>query len=192
VADFFLIVVAALIVAGLVFGVVAFSTGRDAGLTDAAPPGAPSDLPADRPLDADDLAAARFDTALRGYRMDQVDALLARAAHDVRELREYADGLERELGIERPEPDGSERPHLDAPWPVAGGPEERLPERDLDAPWQSADGADRQGRGAGERGVDAPWRPDPDERHEPSRLDAPWQTPDGVDAPWQAPGGGRA
>ena len=32
------------------------------------------DLPAD--LDADDIAALHFDTALRGYRMDQVDAVL--------------------------------------------------------------------------------------------------------------------
>jgi len=35
-------------------------------------------VPADRPLRADDLAAVRFTTALRGYRMAEVDALLAR------------------------------------------------------------------------------------------------------------------
>ena len=35
-------------------------------------------VPADRPLRADDLAAVRFTTALRGYRMSAVDALLAR------------------------------------------------------------------------------------------------------------------
>ncbi len=35
-------------------------------------------VPADRPLDAKDLDKVRFTTALRGYRMDEVDALLAR------------------------------------------------------------------------------------------------------------------
>ena len=35
-------------------------------------------VPADRPLTAADLEQVRFSTALRGYRMDEVDALLAR------------------------------------------------------------------------------------------------------------------
>ncbi len=35
-------------------------------------------VPADRPLHAGDLADVRFTTALRGYRMEEVDALLAR------------------------------------------------------------------------------------------------------------------
>jgi len=35
-------------------------------------------VPADRPLRAEDLAAIRFTTAARGYRMSEVDALLAR------------------------------------------------------------------------------------------------------------------
>jgi DivIVA domain-containing protein len=35
-------------------------------------------VPADRPLTARDLAGIRFTTALRGYRMEEVDALIAR------------------------------------------------------------------------------------------------------------------
>ncbi len=35
-------------------------------------------VPADRPLSAGDLERVRFTTALRGYRMEEVDALLAR------------------------------------------------------------------------------------------------------------------
>lgn len=35
-------------------------------------------VPAGRPLTADDLGAVRFNTGVRGYRMDEVDALLAR------------------------------------------------------------------------------------------------------------------
>jgi len=37
-----------------------------------------STLPAGRPLNADDLRTVRFNTGVRGYRMDEVDALLAR------------------------------------------------------------------------------------------------------------------
>ena len=52
-------------------------------------------VPADGPLTAGDLEAVRFTTALRGYRMSEVDALLDRL---VAELRE------REVG--RPAQDG--------------------------------------------------------------------------------------
>ena len=37
-------------------------------------------LPTDRPLTADDLRRVRFPLALRGYRMSDVDVLLARLA----------------------------------------------------------------------------------------------------------------
>jgi DivIVA domain-containing protein len=42
-------------------------------------------LPVDRPLRSDDLAALRFTTALRGYRMSEVDALLARLRSELAE-----------------------------------------------------------------------------------------------------------
>ena len=51
-------------------------------------------LPDDRPLEARDLRRVRFPLALRGYRMSEVDALLARLASE----------LEDEPG---PGPDGS-------------------------------------------------------------------------------------
>ena len=43
-------------------------------------------VPEDRPITADDLRRVRFSLALRGYRMSEVDALLARLAHE-QELR---------------------------------------------------------------------------------------------------------
>ncbi|MEI2825963.1 MAG: DivIVA domain-containing protein [Dermatophilaceae bacterium] len=43
-------------------------------------------LPVD-PLTEDDLAAIRFDTALRGYRMDQVDDVLDRLVAEIGRLR---------------------------------------------------------------------------------------------------------
>ena len=42
-------------------------------------------LPADRPLRAEDLRSTRFTMALRGYRMAEVDALLARLAAEMDE-----------------------------------------------------------------------------------------------------------
>ena len=39
-------------------------------------------VPQDRPITADDLRRVRFSLALRGYRMSEVDALLARLAHE--------------------------------------------------------------------------------------------------------------
>jgi DivIVA domain-containing protein len=42
-------------------------------------------LPADRPLRADDLRATRFTMTVRGYRMSEVDALLARLAAELDE-----------------------------------------------------------------------------------------------------------
>lgn len=40
-------------------------------------------LPADRPIAAQDLRTVRFPLALRGYRMSDVDALLARLATEL-------------------------------------------------------------------------------------------------------------
>lgn len=71
------------------------------------PPGVPDpaadrrfeDLPAyefsDRTLGSDDVAAVRFDQVLRGYRMDQVDAVLRRLGEELdsaqAELARYRD-----------------------------------------------------------------------------------------------------
>ncbi|MFP5282551.1 MAG: DivIVA domain-containing protein [Actinomycetes bacterium] len=40
-------------------------------------------LPEDRPLTAEDLAGLRFGVTLRGYAMDQVDAVLERVAFEL-------------------------------------------------------------------------------------------------------------
>ncbi len=50
-----------------------------------------ADVPADRPLGPDDLRRVRFSLAFRGYRMSEVDALLARVALEMRH-RELAAG----------------------------------------------------------------------------------------------------
>lgn len=46
-------------------------------------------LPEDRPIGAEDLRRVRFPLALRGYRMSEVDALLARLANELEARSEH-------------------------------------------------------------------------------------------------------
>ncbi|MGH3655555.1 MAG: DivIVA domain-containing protein [Micromonosporaceae bacterium] len=95
--QFLLLVVIALVVAALVFGIGALMTGSDPGLVPAEPDDASRGLPGTRPLVEGDLKAARFDTALRGYRMSQVDAALARTAYDIGFKQEMIEALRAEV-----------------------------------------------------------------------------------------------
>jgi DivIVA domain-containing protein len=95
--QFFLIVVVALTVAAVVFGVTVLVSGSDTGLTPVEPDGRAVPLPASRPLQEDDLGVVRFDTAVRGYRMGQVDQALRRAAYDIGYKDELIGVLEAEV-----------------------------------------------------------------------------------------------
>ena len=65
----------------LVMGAIAMIASGRGGSMDTAYDDRPDlALPTDRPLGADDLRTVRFPLALRGYRMSDVDALLARLA----------------------------------------------------------------------------------------------------------------
>lgn len=61
-----------------------------------------STIPTGRALTADDLRDLRFSTAVRGYRMDEVDALLARVQADLlgREQREPSPTVETAANVE--------------------------------------------------------------------------------------------
>jgi DivIVA domain-containing protein len=61
-------------------------------------------LPMGRPLNADDLHSVRLNTGVRGYRMDEVDALLARLEAEMLEREEHADGAEPAEPASREEP----------------------------------------------------------------------------------------
>ena len=76
-------IVSALAVGAVLFGIAALLTGRATGLAEMPPDRTPLSLPADRLTGAEDLRAVRFDLAFRGYRMDQVDAVLDRVADDL-------------------------------------------------------------------------------------------------------------
>ena len=92
-----LYVAAALVIAAIVFGVTVMLGGGDSGLTPAEPDGRALPLPSDRPLGEEDIIRTRFDTALRGYRMSQVDQALQRAAYDVGYKGELIGVLEAEV-----------------------------------------------------------------------------------------------
>lgn len=95
--QFLLLLVVALTVAAVVFGVTVLVTGGDPGLVPAEPDGRAVPLPSTRPLQEADLAAVRFDTAVRGYRMAQVDQALRRAAYDIGYKDELISVLEAEV-----------------------------------------------------------------------------------------------
>ena len=92
-----LFIVVALVVAAIVFGVTVMVGGGDSGLTPVEPDGKAVPLPGDRPLAEDDILATKFDTALRGYRMSQVDQALQRAAYDIGYKGELIGVLEAEV-----------------------------------------------------------------------------------------------
>ncbi|SCE77268.1 DivIVA domain-containing protein [Micromonospora mirobrigensis] len=92
-----LLLVVALTVAAVVFGVTVLVSGRDPGLAPAEPDGRAVPLPAARPLRESDVGAVRFDTAARGYRMAQVDQALRRVAYDIGYKSELIDVLEAEV-----------------------------------------------------------------------------------------------
>ncbi|WP_232778430.1 DivIVA domain-containing protein [Carbonactinospora thermoautotrophica] len=87
-----------LIVAAVVFGVAVLATGRGGGMAEAYPDRPEPTLPEDRPLTEADVAELRFTGALRGYRMDQVDAVLDRLGHELAQRDARIAELEAALG----------------------------------------------------------------------------------------------
>ena len=97
---------AVLIVAAM--GVAAMAaTGRLGGLAETWDDRPDSTVPAEGPLTAEDLEAVRFTSALRGYRMSEVDALLDRLVEELREAR--AEGP-AEVSAEEPAEPAAEEP----------------------------------------------------------------------------------
>ncbi|MEU1247807.1 DivIVA domain-containing protein [Micromonospora arida] len=92
-----LLLVVALTVAAVIFGVTVLVSGRDPGLVPTEPDSQAVALPGTRPLRESDVGAVRFDTGLRGYRMDQVDQAMRRAAYDIGYKSELIGVLESEV-----------------------------------------------------------------------------------------------
>jgi len=90
------------LVVAVVAAVAMVVVGRGGGLAPALPDRPDVELPSHRHLTPNDLAQVRLSVAVRGYRMDEVDALLARlgaelAARDDRPDDSPGDGSDRSL-----------------------------------------------------------------------------------------------
>jgi DivIVA domain-containing protein len=154
-----LFVVVALVVAAIVFGVTVMMGGGDSGLTPVEPDGAALPLPSDRPLGEEDIVRTRFDTALRGYRMAQVDQALQRAAYDIGYKGELIGVLEAEVTalregrvadadvLRRAREAAVAPPVVEAPVVEAPVKAEKPIEIVLDAPDEKADKADKSDEG---------------------------------------------
>jgi DivIVA domain-containing protein len=92
-----LILVVALTIGGVVFGVMTLIGGGDPGLRPVDADSRARLLPGDRPLLESDVSKTRFDLILRGYRMDQVDQTLRRLAYDIGYKSELIQVLEAEI-----------------------------------------------------------------------------------------------
>ncbi|HET8970256.1 MAG TPA: DivIVA domain-containing protein [Candidatus Nanopelagicales bacterium] len=79
----------------LVVGLLA--VGRFGGLPEAMPDRAPLNLPAEGALSGEQVDEVRLAVGLRGYRMDEVDQVLDRAAAGLRERDERIDFLAQRL-----------------------------------------------------------------------------------------------
>ncbi|MFU8870839.1 DivIVA domain-containing protein [Micromonospora sp. SL4-19] len=145
-----LLLVVALTVAAVVFGVTVLVSGRDPGLVPTEPDGRAVPLPGSRPLHESDVAEVRFDTALRGYRMAQVDQAMRRAAYDIGYKSELIGVLEAEVAALREgrteEADALRRTRAEAAGAApAGTPADAVPssaDRPADAPAAEAGVAD--------------------------------------------------
>jgi DivIVA domain-containing protein len=94
-------VVVAAIGVWIAFSIVVWATGQD-GLRDEEAEETPAGLDGEGPVTEAQVGSLRFDTGLRGYRMDQVDAALHRLAWEIGRRDEMLAALEKELaGVER-------------------------------------------------------------------------------------------
>lgn len=92
-----LLLVIAVTVGAVVFGVMTLVTGGDPGLRPVDPDSRARPLPGDRPLVEADVSRASFDVTWRGYRMGQVDQTLRRLAYDIGYKSELIQVLEAEI-----------------------------------------------------------------------------------------------
>lgn len=63
--------------------IVVIAVGRDDSMAEAYDDRPDTTIATGRPLTADDLSDVRFSTGMRGYRMDEVDAFVARVQADL-------------------------------------------------------------------------------------------------------------
>ena len=94
----------------VVGGIALVAVGRLGALPPASVDHLPDSLPLEGALGPDDLATVRLDVGLRGYRQDEVDALLDRVALALAERDATIAVLRARLDVADPPPDPAETP----------------------------------------------------------------------------------
>ncbi len=139
-----LLVIEVVVVAAIVFVVAALAVGRFDRMVEAPPDSTADGLP-DGALEPGDVLGARFDLALRGYRMSEVDAVLERLAGEL--ARRDAEIARLRPGSALPgrlRPPATEGSTPAAPLDRRGGPEGR-----------TLDNRGPDGRGPDNRGIES-------------------------------------
>ena len=98
-----MLVLTVLLLAGMLFGVAAVSVGHGSPLSEPSVDRREPLLPADR-MAATDLESLRFTMALRGYRMDEVDAVLDRLSTELSVRDAEISRLRSGVGVGAPSP----------------------------------------------------------------------------------------
>lgn len=164
-AEFLLVLIAAVVVGAIGFGVSLLVTGDDPGIEGHEPDARAVPLPSSRPLVEGDVGHVRFDTTLRGYRMAQVDSALRRAGYDIGYKEELIQVLEAEVKALRDgriEDADALRDAREAAITGAGGTNvvpvsEPAPAVDLDKPAVDLDKADAAADPTAEAGASNSW-----------------------------------
>lgn len=86
------------VIAVVVFGVAAVASGQGGAMSPAHPDRPDAGLPPG-PVGAAELGAVRFGVALRGYRMDEVDAFVDRVAAELAERDRVLEDMEWRLHL---------------------------------------------------------------------------------------------
>ena len=97
-------VISVLLVGGLLFLLGSYLLGRGETQPPAELDSSPLELPADRPVTADDVRTLRISVTIRGYRMTEVDWLLAQLAETLEERDREIAALRARVGPADPEP----------------------------------------------------------------------------------------
>jgi DivIVA domain-containing protein len=103
------------VLVALIGAVAIVASGRGDSMAEVYDDRPDASLPGDRPLTADDLRAVRLNTGVRGYRMDEVDALLARLEVEMLEREDRADVRVVVTSPDDPAEWGSDLPEDDEP-----------------------------------------------------------------------------
>jgi DivIVA domain-containing protein len=82
----------AVLIVAVMGGIAVVAAGRGGSMAETFDDRPDSRVPADGPLTAQDLRRVRFSTAVRGYRMSEVDALLDRLAAEMEQRDDRGPG----------------------------------------------------------------------------------------------------